>query len=83
MKLNITQPESFYRAIGATYLQYNAIEDVKKDFLNGKIDEYTAAQALAYGLPQKMEWEDALVAVDEWQSKDYYSPGTSFLFRQR
>jgi hypothetical protein len=67
---NEGQPQCFYRVMGATYLQYNTIEDVEKDFLNGKIDEYTAAQALAYGIHQKMEWEDAVKAVDEWQCRD-------------
>ena len=60
------QHESFYRVIGATYLQYNNIEDVENDFLAGRIDEYTAAQAIAYGLPQKLEWEDAVSVVKEW-----------------
>ena len=62
------QPESFYRVIGATYLQYKNIEDVENDFLTGKIDEYTASQAIAYGLPQKMEWDNVVSMVNEWNS---------------
>ena len=83
MKQNNRQPKSFYRAMGAAFLQYNNIEEVEKDFFNGKIDEYTATEALAYGIPQKMEWEDAFLIVDDWQCRDYYPPGTSFFFRQR
>ena len=68
MEQIIRQPESFYRVIGATYLQYKNIEDVENDFLTGKIDEYTASQAIAYGLPQKMEWDNVVSMVNEWNS---------------
>jgi len=66
-----SQPEDFYRAIGATHLNYHTINDVLEDYLDGVIDDYTAAQALAYGIDVPMDWDDAMILLDEWDAGVY------------
>jgi hypothetical protein len=50
------------------------VENVRVQFLLGKIDEYDAARELAYYISKenRFEWDEAVSMVDMWSSPSYY-----------
>ena len=71
-KLDEAQPQDFYKEMGATYLQYTDAEQVKDAYFSGDIDEYTATQALAYGIDNPIDWDMANGWVEKWNRELYY-----------